>query len=95
MYVREGVRIIGDVVATQNNLIKGICVADSIGIGSWTIDTHIMRRYVGTIKGQQSAVNEGEIGFAPLPGNGELQLVSCSFNLFLRFQAPPTSCHTR
>ena len=44
MYVREGARIVGDAVSTQNNLIKGVCVPTSIGIGSWTIDTHIMRR---------------------------------------------------
>jgi hypothetical protein len=37
-----------------------------------TIDTHIMRRHVGQLDGQGviSAVNEGEIGFAQLPGEG-------------------------
>ena len=35
MYVREGYRLVGDYVSTQNNLIKGICRKDSIGLGSW------------------------------------------------------------
>jgi FAD dependent oxidoreductase len=72
MYLREGVRIIGDVVSTQNNLVKGVCLQNGIGIASWTIDTHIMRRVVGTINGKVSALNEGEIGFAQLPGNGHV-----------------------
>jgi hypothetical protein len=72
MYLREGVRIIGDFVSTQNNLRKGVCLENGIGIASWTIDTHIMRRVVGTINGKVSALNEGEIGFAPLPGNGSV-----------------------
>ena len=37
MYVREGARIIGDSVSTQNSLIKGVCVPTSIGIGSWCV----------------------------------------------------------
>jgi hypothetical protein len=34
------------------------------------VDTHIMRRVAGSQNGTPSAMNEGEIGFAPLPGNG-------------------------
>lgn len=70
VYVREGVRIIGDVVSTQVNTVKGVCVPTAVGIGGWTIDVHIMNRVVGNISGTISAVNEGAIGFAPLPGNG-------------------------
>lgn len=72
LYVREGVRIVGDAVSTQNTLVKGVCRPDAVALGSWTIDVHIMNRVVGTIGGQTSAVNEGEIGFAPLPGNGSV-----------------------
>jgi hypothetical protein len=106
MYVREGPRMLGDNVSTQNNLVKGVCVPTSVGLGSWcvvtwrhelavqhcdvkrrilasltrallprarrTIDTHIMRRHAGSIGGAPSAANEGEIGFAPLPGTGDV-----------------------
>lgn len=41
----------------------------SIYIARRTIDAHIMRRYVGTLRGAVSAVNEGEIGFAKFPGS--------------------------
>jgi hypothetical protein len=72
LYVREGVRLVGDAIATQNSLVKGACEPTSVGLGTWTIDVHIMNRVVGSIAGAVSAVNEGEIGFAQLPGNGSV-----------------------
>jgi hypothetical protein len=35
MYVREGPRLLGDSVATQNTLVRGACLHDSVGLGSW------------------------------------------------------------
>jgi hypothetical protein len=81
MYVREAVRLVGDYVATQKNLTKGVCVPDSIGLGSWTVDAHITRRFVGTIGGKQSAENEGEIGFAPLPGPANTTIYELPYRL--------------
>jgi hypothetical protein len=87
LYVREGVRIVGDTVWTQNSLIKGQCFPDSIAIGGWTIDIHIVRRFVGEIGGKLSAQNEGEVGFANLPGNGSTYDMSYSLLLPKRAEA--------
>eukprot|EP01119_Soliformovum_irregulare_P021407 TRINITY_DN7121_c0_g1_i1.p1 TRINITY_DN7121_c0_g1~~TRINITY_DN7121_c0_g1_i1.p1 ORF type:complete len:556 (-),score=123.72 TRINITY_DN7121_c0_g1_i1:147-1625(-) len=63
LYVREGLRIVGDVVFTQHDLIGGKCKSDSIAVGSWPIDVHVVQRIAvegsdgrGTI-----ADNEGQI----------------------------------
>ena len=55
---------------SQHSLLHSWHCLHSLARSRRTIDTHIMRRFVGTISGTQSAQNEGEIGFAPLPGNG-------------------------
>lgn len=52
--------------------IGWVYYTDASPFSSFFIDAHITRRYVGTIDGEVSAVNEGEIGFAPLPGNGSV-----------------------
>ena len=70
MYVREGVRLQGDYVATQVNTVAGACVPDAIALGAWTIDIHLMRRHAGTRNGVPSTENEGEVGFANFPGQG-------------------------
>ena len=70
MYVREGVRLVGDRVMTQVNTVTGVCVPDAIALGSWSIDIHLMRRHASVIKGAASAQNEGELGFSKLPGKG-------------------------
>ena len=72
MYVREGARLVGDVVMTQNSTVAGACVPSSIAVGGWTIDIHLMRRHAGVLDGKPSAVNEGEVGFAHFPGTGTL-----------------------
>jgi hypothetical protein len=95
LYVREGYRIIGDNIETQNTLIKGLRRANSIGLGGWTIDVHIINRVVGNLNGTISAINEGEIGFAPLPGNGSLYELPYSLILPKRSEATNllvTSC---
>jgi len=71
MYIREGVRIIGDKVFSQNNLVGGICLNDSIGTTSWNIDIHVVQRHAisnpnGT--GDIIARNEGEMRIN-VPGN--------------------------
>lgn len=102
IYVREAIRLKGQFIATQNNLVKGTCIPDSIGLGSWTIDAHITRRHVGNISGTLSAVNEGEIGFAPLPGPSNTTVYEMSYGLItpmrnestnLLVPAAPSSSH--
>lgn len=87
VYFREGIRIMGDEVSTQNTLVRGECRSDSVALGSWTIDVHIMNRIVGTIGGTVSAYNEGQIGFAPLPGNGSAYEMPYSILLPRRSEA--------
>ena len=70
MYVREGVRLVGDRVATQVNTVTGACVADAVALGAWSIDIHLMRRFAGTRSGVPSTENEGEVGFHGFPGTG-------------------------
>ena len=75
LYIREGVRLIGDYVATQNNVVRGECTADSIASSAWTIDIHPMRRVVvpagyAPPYTTVAAMNEGQVGFQSFPGNG-------------------------
>ena len=70
MYVREGVRLRGDFVATQANTVTGACVPAAVAIGAWAIDIHLMRRHAGTRGGLPSTENEGEGGFGTFPGSG-------------------------
>lgn len=44
VYVREGVRLVGDVVFTQNDVIAGRFLEDSIALGSWKHDVHVVSR---------------------------------------------------
>ena len=70
MYVREGVRLVGDWVATQVNTVTGACVPGAVALGAWSIDIHLMRRFAGSRGGQPSTENEGEVGFQAFPGAG-------------------------
>jgi hypothetical protein len=70
MYVREGVRLLGDYVATQVNTVTGQCVPGAVALGAWSIDSHLMRRFAGTRGGAPSSENEGQVGFQAFPGSG-------------------------
>ena len=70
MYVREGVRLVGDRVATQVNTVTGACLPDAVALGAWSIDIHLMRRFNSTRGGAPSTENEGEVGFQRFPGSG-------------------------
>merc|ERR1719401_619011 len=48
MYVREGVRIVGDAVFTQKDWLKAQS-HESVGIGSWGMDIHVVHRYVNEV----------------------------------------------
>ena len=59
IYVREARRMIGSFVMTENELLKRRPTPESIGMGSYTIDSHNTQRYV-TPEGHVQ--NEGDIG---------------------------------
>jgi hypothetical protein len=59
IYVREARRMIGTYVMTENDLLKKHVTPDSIGMGSYGIDSHNVQRYV-TREGYVQ--NEGDIG---------------------------------
>ncbi len=71
IYVREARRMIGAYVMTENELLKKRPTPDSVGMGSYGIDSHNIQRYiVGT--GKDAYVqNEGDIGVST---NGPYQI---------------------
>lgn len=59
LYIREARRMIGHFVMTENELRKKKPTPDSVGMGSYTIDSHNVQRYI-TPEG--FVQNEGDIG---------------------------------
>jgi len=59
IYVREARRMIGSFVMTENELLKRRPTPGSVGMGSYTIDSHNVQRYVTRDGFVQ---NEGDIG---------------------------------
>ena len=59
LYIREARRMVGAYVMTENELRKKRPTPDSVGMGSYTIDSHNTQRYI-TPEGHVQ--NEGDIG---------------------------------
>jgi len=59
LYIREARRMIGRYVMTENELLKKRATPQSIGMGSYTMDSHNVQRYV---KSDGFVQNEGDIG---------------------------------
>jgi hypothetical protein len=59
IYVREARRMIGSFVMTEHELLKKRPTPESIGMGSYTIDSHHVQRYITPDGFVQ---NEGDIG---------------------------------
>jgi len=62
IYVREARRMVGEFVMTENEIQGNSPVNRSIGMGSYTMDSHNIQRYItpeGTVQ------NEGDIGVHP------------------------------
>jgi hypothetical protein len=68
IYVREARRMKGQFVMTEHELLKTKPTPDSIGMGSYTIDSHNVQRYITPEGGVQ---NEGDIGVST---NGPYQI---------------------
>jgi len=68
LYIREARRMVGLYVMTENELLKRRPTPQSVGMGSYTMDSHNVQRYVqadGTVQ------NEGDIGVGT---NGPYQI---------------------
>ncbi len=59
LYIREARRMVGNYVMTQNELTKKKPTPESVGMGSYTMDSHNTQRYI-TPEG--FVQNEGDIG---------------------------------
>nr|WP_294810535.1 FAD-dependent oxidoreductase [uncultured Sphingomonas sp.] len=62
IYVREGRRMVSDFVMTEKHLRGQVPTPQSVGLGSYNMDSHNVRRYVDT---RALARNEGNIEVSP------------------------------
>jgi hypothetical protein len=62
IYVREARRMVSDYVMTENEVLGKSAVEQSVGMGSYTMDSHNVQRY---IKPDGFVQNEGDIGVHP------------------------------
>jgi hypothetical protein len=59
IYVREARRMIGQHVMTEHDTLNKTQVADPVGMGSYTLDSHNCQRYIAA---DGSVQNEGDVG---------------------------------
>ena len=62
MYIREARRMVGRYVMTEHDVLGHREVPDPVGMGSYTMDSHNVQRY---IKPDGTVQNEGDIGVKP------------------------------
>lgn len=61
LYIREGRRLIGDIVYTQHSFFQASCMNDSIALGGYGIDSHNVQRIPVVLNGITQVKNEGDI----------------------------------
>ena len=61
LYVREGLRMVNENMMTQNDVVSGLCRNDTVALGSWGHDIHVVTR---TANG--SFVNNEGAMFTPI-----------------------------
>ncbi len=62
LYIREARRMVSDYVMTEHDCVRTRLIEDSVGLGSYTLDSHHTMRYVteeGTVR------NEGDVQVSP------------------------------
>lgn len=65
LYIRECRRMIGDYVITEHDCYKKSVAEDSIGMGSYTMDSHNCTRFVQVEGGGPRVMNEGDVQIPP------------------------------
>ncbi len=58
LYIRESRRMVSSTVMNENHIVLRTPVVDSVGMGSYTMDSHNTQRYVST---DGYVVNEGDV----------------------------------
>jgi hypothetical protein len=66
LYVREALRLVNENVFTQNHVVSGLCRNDTIALGSFGHDVHMVTRIVNG----SYAINEGPLGTGIFTLNG-------------------------
>lgn len=59
LYIREARRMVGEKIMTEHDILGKKPVTDSIGMGSYTLDSHNTQRYITT---EGYVQNEGDFG---------------------------------
>lgn len=62
LYIREARRMVGEYVMTEHDTFSDREIVDPVGMGSYTLDSHNVQRY---IKPDGFVQNEGDIGVHP------------------------------
>ena len=62
LYVREARRLVGAYVMTEHECLAKRAVPEPVGMGSYTMDSHNVQRYV---TGEGFVQNEGDVGVKP------------------------------
>lgn len=65
LYIREARRMVGQHVMTEHDTFSEREISDPVGMGSYTLDSHNVQRY---IKADGYVQNEGDIGVKPKKG---------------------------
>ena len=65
LYVREARRMIADHVITEHDCTGRVLANDSVGMGSYTMDSHNTSRFVAEVDGKPVVLNEGDVQVLP------------------------------
>ena len=65
LYIREARRMVSDYVMTESDCRLQRAITDSIGMGSYNMDSHNCSRFVKTENGIPRVLNEGDVQVPP------------------------------
>ncbi|MEO0965576.1 MAG: FAD-dependent oxidoreductase [Planctomycetota bacterium] len=65
LYPREARRMVAELVVTEADCRAERVADDSVGMGSYTMDSHNCSRFVGEVDGKPSVMNEGDVQVPP------------------------------